>query len=60
MSDDRCACPHHDAVECAHTRHGTIVGLCEQDVWEDECNDAREHPCECSCHDRDEEDINAD
>ena len=40
----RCACPSTDAQECVEVRYG---------VTDDE---ARDEPCECACHETDEDD----
>ncbi len=42
----QCACVHHDAVACATARYGYSF--------------ERAEPCQCICHDQDEDDSTPD
>lgn len=53
MSDPvRCACPRRDATDCANFRDGLDLRAM---FGEYEVEDA--DPCECVCHDDDEDDL---
>lgn len=54
MSSPTCCCPRDNPVACAEVRHGVDLRQLMDLTWDGSHDDTE--PCECACHDVDDDD----